>query len=62
LNQLRQQKAQLQQRASQIEALEPAISDQDWVTYRDRWLMFGEQNAWNWLTSKYGQNSTASHP
>lgn len=62
LNQLLQQKEQLQQRASQIEALEPAISDQDWVTYRDRWLMFGEQNAWNWITSKYGQNSTATHP
>jgi RNA polymerase sigma factor (sigma-70 family) len=55
LNQVLQQKKELQQRSTQVEALEPAISEQDWITYRDRWLMFGEQNAENWIISKYGQ-------
>jgi len=62
LNQLLQQKEQLQQRASQVEALSPAISEQDWINYRDRWLTFGEQNAENWVISKYGQNSAATNP
>jgi RNA polymerase sigma factor (sigma-70 family) len=62
LNQLLQQKQQMQQRASQVEALEPGLSEQDWITYRDRWLMFGEQNAGNWVLSKYGQSPATTNP
>ena len=32
------------------------------LVYRDRWLMFGEQNAENWVIAKYGQNATATNP
>jgi RNA polymerase sigma factor (sigma-70 family) len=55
LNLLLRQKQELQHRSTQVEALQPSISEQDWITYRDRWLMFGEQNAENWIIGKYGQ-------
>ena len=62
INQVQQQREQLTQRANQVEALLPQISEQDWIVYRDRWLMFGEQNAGNWVIAKYGQNATATNP
>ncbi len=62
INQVQQQREQLTQRANQVEALLPQISEQDWIVYRDRWLMFGEQNAENWVIAKYGQNATATNP
>ncbi len=62
INQIQQQRDQLGQRSDQVEALLPQISEQDWITYRDRWLMFGEQNAENWVIARYGQNSTANNP
>jgi hypothetical protein len=34
----------------------PMMSEQDWTIYHDRWLMFGEQNAENWVIGKYGQH------
>jgi RNA polymerase sigma factor (sigma-70 family) len=55
LNQVLQQKDLLTQRTGQAEALLPAMSEQDWIIYRDRWLMFGEENAEQWVISKYGQ-------
>jgi hypothetical protein len=30
------------------------MSDQDWITYRDRWMMFGEENAEQWLINTRG--------
>ena len=50
LNAVKQQRDQLQQRANQVQVLLPQMSEQDWIVYRDRWLMFGEQNAENWVT------------
>lgn len=55
LNQLDQQKTALQQQASQIESLLPQLSDQDWIIYHERWMMFGEQSAVQWLLNKYAQ-------
>jgi RNA polymerase sigma factor (sigma-70 family) len=62
LNTLTQQRRQMEQNASQVEALMPQLSEQDWVIYRDRWQMYGEENAGNWVISKYGQKSTAGNP
>jgi RNA polymerase sigma factor (sigma-70 family) len=61
INQVLQQKQELTQRSSQVEALLPQVSEQDWIVYRDRWLMFGEQNAENWVIDKY-HGSSATNP
>ncbi len=55
LNQIQQQKTALQDRSTQVESIAPTLTEQDWIIYRDRWLMFGEQNAEQWVISKYGQ-------
>jgi hypothetical protein len=54
-DQVVQQFAALEQRSDQVGALMPQISEEDYVIYHDRWLMFGEQNAEQWVISKYGQ-------
>jgi hypothetical protein len=56
LNQLAEEKATLTQLDQQATPLFPALSDQDWIIYKDRWLMFGEGNALQWVISKYGQH------
>ena len=55
LNQLLRQRTDLEERNRQAETIFPNVSDQDWISYRDRWLMFGENNAVSWLINKYGQ-------
>ena len=55
LNQLAEEKAALAELNQQATALFPALSDQDWIIYKDRWLMFGEDNALRWVISKHGQ-------
>jgi multidrug efflux pump subunit AcrA (membrane-fusion protein) len=55
LDQLDQQKAELRQLAQQTEALLPKMTEQDWISYKDRWRNFGEQAAGRWLINKYGQ-------
>jgi RNA polymerase sigma factor (sigma-70 family) len=55
-DQVVQEFTSLQQRSDQVGALLPQISEQDYVIYHDRWLMFGEQNAGQWLINKYAQN------
>jgi len=54
LNQLLQQKTDVQQLVQQAENLLPRLTPQDLILYKNRWLMFGEQNAEQWLLSKYG--------
>ena len=39
----------------QAEPLLQMMSDQDWIIYRDRQMIFGEKAALQWLVSKYGQ-------
>jgi len=55
LSQLAQQRATVEQMSQQVGDLLPAVSDQDWVIYKNRWLMFGEDNAERWLITKYGR-------
>jgi len=55
LNQLSQQRATLYELAQQTETLAPTLSDQDWVVYKDRSKMFGEEAAERWLIGKYGK-------
>jgi len=31
------------------------MSDQDWINYKDRWRVFGEEAAAKWLINKYGR-------
>ncbi|HZM01800.1 MAG TPA: sigma-70 family RNA polymerase sigma factor [Candidatus Saccharimonadales bacterium] len=55
LNQLAQQRDTINTIEGQLQPLLPQLSDQDWINYRDRWLMFGEENAESWVIGKYGQ-------
>ena len=55
LDQLAQQNTGLWQLAKQTEALMPKMTDQDWISYKDRWRNFGEEAAGRWLINKYGQ-------
>ena len=55
LNQLNQKKAELKELNAQLEPLLSNLSDQDWISYKDRWRVFGEESAIRWVVSKYGQ-------
>lgn len=55
LDQLLQQKSSLLQLSQQAESLFPMFTPQDLIIYKNRWLMFGEQNAQQWVINKYGQ-------
>ena len=55
LNTLARQRTQIQADDQQITALVQNLSEQDWMVYEDRTMMFGEQSAVQWLLSKYGQ-------
>jgi RNA polymerase sigma factor (sigma-70 family) len=55
LSALTQQFTAVTQLGEQAETLFPALSDQDWIVYKDRWLMFGEENAQRWVVNKFGQ-------
>jgi len=54
VNQLTQERDATTLLGQQAEKLMPSLSDQDWVIYKDRWLMFGEANAQQWIVAKYG--------
>jgi RNA polymerase sigma factor (sigma-70 family) len=55
LEQLAQQSAEIRQLAQQTEALQSRMTEQDWISYKDRWRNFGEEAAGRWLINKYGQ-------
>jgi RNA polymerase sigma factor (sigma-70 family) len=55
LNELAQQRATVKQLDQQVTPLLPEMSDQDWVIYQNRWLLFGEENAQSWVVNKYGR-------
>jgi RNA polymerase sigma factor (sigma-70 family) len=55
LNQLTQQREMLRDLNQQADPLMQSLSDQDYTTYKDRWLMFGEESALRWVIGKYGQ-------
>jgi RNA polymerase sigma factor (sigma-70 family) len=56
LNELAQQKTAIDELAHQASTWFPAMSDQDWIIYRDRAAIFGMTDADQWLISKYGQH------
>ena len=55
INQLAQKNAELKQLNERLEPLLPNLSDQDWISYKDRWRAFGEEAAIQWVVNKYGQ-------
>jgi RNA polymerase sigma factor (sigma-70 family) len=55
LDQLAQQNAEIKQIAEQTEALLSRMTEQDWISYKDRWRNFGEEAAGRWLINKYRQ-------
>jgi RNA polymerase sigma factor (sigma-70 family) len=55
LNNLSQQRATLNALNQQADPLMENLSDQDYVTYKDRWIAFGEEAALRWVIGKYGQ-------
>ena len=55
INQLAQKNSELKQLNQRLEPLLPNLSDQDWISYKDRWRAFGEEAAIQWVVNKYGQ-------
>jgi predicted transglutaminase-like cysteine proteinase len=55
MDQLAQQRSTIQELAQQVEPLLPTMSDQDWMNYKERWKLFGEEAAARWVIGKYGQ-------
>ena len=55
LNQLAQKNTEMKELNAQLEPLLPNLSDQDWISYKDRWRVFGEEAAIRWVVNKYGQ-------
>jgi RNA polymerase sigma factor (sigma-70 family) len=55
LNQIAQQRAALNALGQQAGPLLPTLSDQDWISYTDRKMLFGDEAAVRWLVNKYGQ-------
>ena len=54
LDQLAQQNAAIRGSGQQVEALFPAMTEQDFISYKDRWRLFGEDAAMRWVIGKYG--------
>jgi hypothetical protein len=55
MNQLSQQRDVLNQLNQQAEPLLPTMSDQGWISYKERWKLFGEEAALRWVVGTYGQ-------
>ena len=54
MDQLARQREAINSLAQQAEPLLPMMSDQDWMSYKDRWKLFGEEAAARWVIGKYG--------
>jgi hypothetical protein len=55
INQIVQQRAAGRELWQQAEPLMQTLSDQDWINYTDRRMLFGEEAALQWVVNKYGQ-------
>jgi hypothetical protein len=55
LNQLARQRESLDELNRQLEPLLPNLSDQDWIIYKDRWRLFGEEAGLRWVINKHGR-------
>jgi len=60
IDQLTQLRESIKERASNWEALQQKISEQDFINYLDRTRLFGEDNAMRWLANKYGDGQQPS--
>jgi hypothetical protein len=56
LDELAQQRTAIASLTGQFGAIQQRVSDQDWISYKDRWRSFGEEAALRWVVGKYGQN------
>jgi hypothetical protein len=54
LNQITQQRAELGELTQQVSPILEKMPDQDWISFNDRLMMFGEEAAMRWLAAKYG--------
>jgi hypothetical protein len=54
IDRLAQQQSTIHVLAQQIEPLLPTMSDSDWMSYKERWKLFGEEAAARWVIAKYG--------
>lgn len=55
LNELNRERATLNELNQQAGPLIQNLSDEDYITYKDRWIAFGEEAALRWVIGKYGQ-------
>jgi hypothetical protein len=55
INQLTQERATLNDLNAQAAPLIDSLSDQDYLTYKDRWMAFGEEAALQWVVGTHGQ-------
>jgi hypothetical protein len=55
LDEIAQQRDAIRQLDQQFEGVQPKITDQDWISYRDRERTFGEEPAMQWLVAKYSK-------
>jgi RNA polymerase sigma factor (sigma-70 family) len=55
LDQLNKQNAEIREMSQKVESLLPMMSEQDWINYKDRWRVFGEDAAFRWVLGKFGQ-------
>jgi hypothetical protein len=53
INQLTQQRAELGELTQQVSPILEKMPDQDWVSFNDRLVKFGEEAAMRWLAGKY---------
>ena len=55
LNRITQTKQAITQLDNETQPLMQNLTDQDWVNFTNRRLLFGEVNAMQWIANKYGQ-------
>jgi RNA polymerase sigma factor (sigma-70 family) len=55
LDELTQQRREIKELVAQFDDAQKRMSNQDWISYKDRWRSFGEEAALRWMVSKYGK-------
>ena len=55
MDELAFQRNELKDLVQQFDGAQQRMSDNDWISYKDRWTAFGEEAALRWMVSKYGQ-------
>jgi RNA polymerase sigma factor (sigma-70 family) len=53
IDQITQQRAELGELTQQVSPILERMPDQDWISFNDRLVMFGEEAAMRWLAGKY---------